>query len=81
MTYRWRAHVGPDYDIEVGYRSAEEVQAWMDDDQIERIAKTLHQDDRAEIEKSVDRDIAEAFDFAEKSEFPTPDELYHSVFQ
>jgi TPP-dependent pyruvate/acetoin dehydrogenase alpha subunit len=81
MTYRWKAHVGPDDDIEIGYRSAEEVQAWMDDDQVERMAEMLTKEDRAEIEKSVDQDITEAFEFAEQSEFPDPSELYQAVFQ
>ena len=31
MTYRWREHVGPQFDHELGrtYRTREEVEAWM----------------------------------------------------
>ena len=30
LTYRWREHVGPNFDIDFGYRTQEELDSWMD---------------------------------------------------
>ena len=42
ITYRWRGHVGPDENIDVGVRrSAEEVAAWRKRDPIARLRDAL----------------------------------------
>ena len=42
VTYRWRGHVGPDENIDVGLRrSAEEVNAWKELDPIDRLEAAL----------------------------------------
>lgn len=42
ITYRWRGHVGPDENIDVGVRrSVEEIAAWKKRDPIDRLAKAL----------------------------------------
>lgn len=42
VTYRWRGHVGPDANIDVGLRrSAKEVAAWKKRDPIARLIQTL----------------------------------------
>lgn len=42
ITYRWRGHVGPREDIDVGLRrSPDEVQAWRKRDPVERLLKSL----------------------------------------
>ena len=42
VTYRWRGHVGPDPNIDVGVRrSAEEVTSWRGRDPIERVRNAL----------------------------------------
>lgn len=42
VTYRWRGHVGPREDIDVGlHRSAEELAAWKKRDPIARLAASL----------------------------------------
>jgi TPP-dependent pyruvate/acetoin dehydrogenase alpha subunit len=38
MTYRWREHVGPGFDYQLGFRSEEEWQPWVADDQVARRA-------------------------------------------
>jgi TPP-dependent pyruvate/acetoin dehydrogenase alpha subunit len=43
MTYRWREHVGPYFDHELGriYRAREEVEAWMERCPLKRSAERL----------------------------------------
>jgi TPP-dependent pyruvate/acetoin dehydrogenase alpha subunit len=43
MTYRWREHVGPYFDYELGrtYRTREEVEAWMERCPLKRSTKRL----------------------------------------
>ena len=80
MTYRWMQHVGPGDDIDLGYRTAEERQPWIDSDQLERIGQMLDTSRREEIDEEVKEEVARAFEFAEESPFPTGDELFAHVF-
>jgi pyruvate dehydrogenase E1 component alpha subunit len=43
MTYRWREHVGPHFDYELGrtYRSREELEAWMERCPVKRSGERL----------------------------------------
>jgi len=42
VTFRWRGHVGPDMDIDVGVsRSLEELRAWQERDPLRRLEKAL----------------------------------------
>jgi TPP-dependent pyruvate/acetoin dehydrogenase alpha subunit len=75
LTYRWREHVGPGEDFGFGYRSAEEAAPWIENDQLKRLAGELDAHVRAEIERSVEEQIREAFAFAAASPFPEPSEL------
>jgi len=79
-TYRWREHVGPNEDYDAGYRSREELVRWQAIDQVSRIGAKLHPAERERLESEVEREIAEAIEFAEKSPFPPPEELYTDVF-
>jgi TPP-dependent pyruvate/acetoin dehydrogenase alpha subunit len=80
QTYRWREHVGPNEDYDAGYRSRDELLKWQANDQVRAIASKLDPAERARIEAHVEKEIAEAIDFAEKSPFPEPEELYKYVF-
>jgi len=79
-TYRWMEHVGPSEDFDLGYRTPEERQPFVDSDQIPRIGATLSDDVRVGIEKEVGREVDEAFDYAERSPFPNLEELHMHVF-
>jgi len=81
MTYRWREHVGPNEDFNLGYRTREEAESWIQNDQVERIGKMLETEQQTKIEKEVEEEIREAFAFAEKSPFPEASELYTDVFK
>lgn len=79
-TYRWREHVGPNEDYQTGYRSPAELQEWKEKDQVEAIGARLQPSERAEIDAEIDAEIAAAFDFAEKSAFPNPEEVLTHVY-
>jgi TPP-dependent pyruvate/acetoin dehydrogenase alpha subunit len=81
MTYRWREHVGPNEDFSLGYRTREEAESWIQNDQVERIGKMLETEQQTKIEKEVEEEIREAFAFAEESPFPEASELYTDVFK
>ena len=80
MTYRWRDHVGPEEDRKWKYRPDEELDAWIKRDEVARIAQMLDPAERQKIEAAAEAEIADAFDFAEKSAFPGPEELATNVF-
>ena len=87
MTYRWRGHVGPNYDIEKGLRSKEELDEWMVRCPIDRLEKQMLQQSlltaseiqriRGEIKKAVDDSEV----YAKKSPFPDEKTLLNNVFK
>jgi TPP-dependent pyruvate/acetoin dehydrogenase alpha subunit len=79
-TYRWREHVGPAEDYDAGYRSRDELLKWQSMDQLKVIRAKLTPEQASAIETEVEKDIAEAIEFAERSPFPAPKELYTNVF-
>ncbi len=81
MTYRWREHVGPNEDFYAGYRSREEAEPWFAGDQVGRLGAMLNPATRVQIEREVEREIQDAFEFAERSPFPEGVELYVDVFK
>jgi TPP-dependent pyruvate/acetoin dehydrogenase alpha subunit len=81
MTYRWREHVGPNEDYQLGYRTREEAEPWVDNDQVKRIGELLDSAVREEIEREAEAEVAAAFAFAEESPGPLPGELTTDVFK
>jgi TPP-dependent pyruvate/acetoin dehydrogenase alpha subunit len=81
MTYRWKEHVGPGEDYDLGYRTREEAAPWMENDQVKRLAGLVDPDVRRRIEAEVEREVAEAIRFAEDSPFPGEPELWTDVFK
>ncbi len=80
QTYRWKEHVGPNEDFKLGYRTKEQAQPWIDNDQVERLAALLPAESREEIESEVNAEIEEAVAFAEESPFPELSELMTDVY-
>ncbi len=80
QTYRWKEHVGPNEDYQLGYRSPCEAQPWIDGDQVSRLAELVPADLRESIEACVEIEIEEAIAFAEASPFPAVAELMTDVF-
>lgn len=78
-TYRWKEHVGPGDDFGAGYRTLEEAREWMDRDEVRRVGLLLPAALREQIERRVEQEIEEAFEFAETSPFPDEAELVTDV--
>lgn len=81
LTYRWKEHVGPSDDFHLGYRTEKEREPWMKKDQVSIVASLLNKKDRQVIENEVEKEIKEAFKFAEDSPFPDDSELFSDVFK
>lgn len=81
MTYRWREHVGPNQDFQLGYRDEAEARPWIENDKVIGIGELLPKFTRERIIAEVEAEIEEAFVFAEESPFPDPTELLTEVFK
>jgi pyruvate dehydrogenase E1 component alpha subunit len=79
LTYRWRDHVGPGEDRIYKYRPDSELDDWIKRDQLKILATKIADPERAQIEKVVEAEIADAIAFAESSPFPADNELYVDV--
>ena len=79
--YRWLEHVGPGDDWNLGYRSQEEIRKWEKDDQVEHLGELLPIDLRICLEKEINNEVAESMIFAEKSPFPSREELTKHVYK
>lgn len=81
-TYRWLEHCGPNYDNDLGYRTEDEFLEWRAREPIARFAATavaaglLAAADLPELDAEIAAEVADAFDFAERSPFPEPAEAY-----
>jgi TPP-dependent pyruvate/acetoin dehydrogenase alpha subunit len=80
-TYRWKEHVGPGEDWQLGYRAREEAEPWLRSDQVPRLAGMLPAAAAERIRREVEAEIADAFLFAETSPVPAPEELHTDVFR
>ena len=80
MTSRWREHVGPGEDFELGFRTREEEAAWFASDAVAKVGAMLSEDKRRSIDAAVESEIGEAISFAAASPYPAPEELGRHVF-
>jgi TPP-dependent pyruvate/acetoin dehydrogenase alpha subunit len=81
MTYRWREHVGPGSDYQLGFRTEEECRPWIEGDQVTRLAGMVSAGARERICREVEQEVAEAFAFAEASPMPGAEELLTDTFK
>ena len=87
VTYRWRGHVGPNWDLDKGLRSQSEVDAWMQRCPIAAHARRLESwgilsaEQIAEIGQEVEEEVAEAVEFARASPSPNAADLLRFVYQ
>lgn len=80
-TYRLKEHVGPNEDYHLGYRTRTEAEPWLKNDPLYKLALLIKPEKRQRIEEEVEKEIAEAFEYAEKSAFPKSSELFTDVFK
>lgn len=87
MTYRWRGHVGPNYDLDKGLRSKEELDWWISKCPIKCYEDfllehgILSEAEKNKISKGIDREVEKSFIFAQKSPYPEKSELLDNVFK
>lgn len=84
-TYRHREHCGPNWDDQLGYRPAKEVEAWLKRDPLTLLSNQLNSIDgwehsASEIRETIQDDIGLAFQFAEDSPFPSLAEVKNKVY-
>ncbi len=81
VSCRWKEHVGPGDDFHLGYRDKDDVLRWKKMDQLKRLKGLLSCSASRSIESYVEKEIKEAFKFAENSAFPGSKELYKDLFK
>lgn len=85
-TYRCRTHVGPETDIEKGFRAKEEVDEWLTRCPYKTFRQDILRNDLLketevmEIENGVDKEIREALEFALAGPYPQKEDLYKDVY-
>ena len=85
-TYRWREHVGPAEDTHLGYRSAEEVKAWMARCPIKRMARRLLRAKLATPQqldgftRAIEQELHDAVAQAKAAPEPRVEELAQGVY-
>jgi TPP-dependent pyruvate/acetoin dehydrogenase alpha subunit len=73
--------VGPNSDYQLGFRTEDEAVPWITSDPVTRLAQYVDGPRRAEIDREVEAEIAEAFAFADASPYPAGAELYTDVYK
>ena len=84
-TYRWRGHVGPSWDMDVGVKRKDELKDWLPRDPVARARTSLIElgvpkEDFDRIEEQVRAEVEEAVTFARQSPYPHESELLDHVF-
>lgn len=87
VTYRWRGHVGPDPNIDVGLRrSAEEVNAWKRHDPVARLRDALmalgalQNADFETMQARVEAEVQDALAAARAADFPDAGDVATHVY-
>jgi pyruvate dehydrogenase E1 component alpha subunit len=84
-TYRWRGHVGPAWDLDVGVKRKDELKEWLPRDPLARaraelLDRGLRGGELDKIQEAVRAEIQAAATFAEQSAPPDAGELLANVF-
>jgi TPP-dependent pyruvate/acetoin dehydrogenase alpha subunit len=85
-TYRWKAHVGPNSDIECGCRPADAHERWLKKCPLDRFQRYLRErsvvveDEMDLISARIEREIDEAMEFGKNSPYPDPEGLTDYVY-
>ena len=84
-TYRWRGHVGPSWDMDVGVKRKDELKDWLSKDPVKRLGEHLRglgisDADFQRTEQEIRDEVDTAVVFARESPFPDRSELRRHVF-
>jgi acetoin:2,6-dichlorophenolindophenol oxidoreductase subunit alpha len=87
LTYRWRGHVGPSFDLEHNIRTQKELDSWIARDPVTRLADLMESSggfspsQRGEIDAAVEDEVRDALSFARESPFPVVGDLLEHVYK
>ncbi|MCY3022086.1 MAG: thiamine pyrophosphate-dependent dehydrogenase E1 component subunit alpha [Planctomycetota bacterium] len=85
-TYRWRGHVGPAWEWNLGIRKREEVEEWLARCPIRALEqqllaqKLMREEDMTALRQKIDEEIEDALAFARQSPYPAMDTLLRHVY-
>ena len=85
-TYRWRGHVGHDWNIDVGVKRRDELKEWLPKDPVARLRNLLIEQrmtttsELEQIDQCIQKDIEAALDYARASPQPSNESLLDHVF-
>jgi TPP-dependent pyruvate/acetoin dehydrogenase alpha subunit len=84
-TYRWRGHVGPSWDMDVGVKRKDELKDWLPKDPIARVRSRLlelgaNAKELEGVEHTVRAEVEGAVEFARQSSYPSDTEVLEHVF-
>jgi len=79
MTYRWREHVGPNYDYDLGYRTKVELDEWMAKCPIKKYVDVMSKEENELLIAKYVKEIDEAIEFARQSPFPREESITDEV--
>lgn len=86
VTYRWRGHVGPREDVDVGLKRSEDLKLWKGRDPIGRLATAMKNagmltaESFQALQQEVQNTIEEAWQQADQAPYPAPSALLDLVF-
>lgn len=84
-TYRWRGHVGPSWDMDVGVKRSDELSEWLPRDPVARmrselVSRGVGSEPIQQLEDEIRGDVEDAIDFARQSSYPDRRALHEHVF-
>ena len=84
-TYRWRGHVGPSRDMDVGLKRKDEISDWLPKDPLSRsrllcTKMGMSSSELDQMEERIKNEVLAAVLFARQSPYPESDELREHVF-
>lgn len=84
-TYRWRGHVGPSWDLDVGVHRKDELNEWLSKDPIARtrerlISRGTTAGDLDRLDSDARAEVTQAEAYARQSPYPAVGELLRHVF-
>ena len=85
MTYRWRGHVGPSWDEDVGLKRKDELKDWVVKDPIKReknrlLSKGHKEEDLNSLEDKVIEETSSIISSSRSSLFPDPSTVLENLY-
>ncbi|MBF0532484.1 MAG: thiamine pyrophosphate-dependent dehydrogenase E1 component subunit alpha [Candidatus Omnitrophica bacterium] len=87
MTYRWLAHVGPDHDLDIGYRLKKDVDHWKSRCPIKHVRdllfrmNELSEDQFVRMQRDIVAKVEKTVAFARTSPYPKETDIYDGLYK